>query len=422
MIEFPFVFFLILLFFLHIRNKEITIGFFLVSIYAFSALMGIFLYNVDILSYNQIEISLNSIFYYCGFLTLFFLPFLSYRHFDINLIRKPNILYFRKISWFFILTNVSGILLILKYILFVLSNNPGSFKNDAESLLLSLGYNLNFLEMIGQFLLSYFSDFYVIIIVFFFYSITFLENTKKFNILLFVSSLGTVFNGLQVGGRTQIIYWLLIFTSCFLFFKKHMNAPVLKFSKQISLGVLFALVSYFAVVTIDRFGNEAPTLSDYNEAISLLDYSGQSFINFNYFLQNFDDKNFTLSRIFPITSDFFNVLINKPKFDLWDYRDGLSLNIGIFYTFLGDLYVDIGVLGTIIYLIFYLFVFYFSQRFDNQKREKDFHQLILYFALLQLPLNGLFYYSLWNKTATFSIVGTIIIYFILKKTRINSDE
>ena len=132
----------------------------------------------------------------------------------------------------------------------------------------------------------------------------------------------------------------------------------------------------------------------------------------NDFFINFSNGQYTIARIFPIFHDLFS----SSKFDLYIYRDSLPMDIGIFYTFLGDLFVDIGVEGTIIYLLFFLALFYLTQKIYKYN-TKRFYQVFIFFILFQIPLNGLFFYSLWNKTATISILGTIILSILFKSSK-----
>ena len=84
------------------------------------------------------------------------------------------------------------------------------------------------------------------------------------------------------------------------------------------------------------------------------------------------------------------------------------MDIGVFSTFLGDWFIDIGITGIVIYTIFYSTAAFFVNR-DYVHNARKFQQILLFFLIFQLPLNGLFYYSLYNKTAMISVIGTIII-------------
>lgn len=407
MIYLPFIFFSILSVF-HIRkSKKLDIGAFLMLLYAFSSAMSILLYSSPYLYYRYTKLDLSATIYYCLMLILFFVPFLAKEHSRKLNVIKPNMAFFYLVSFSFIILNLFAIIFSLKYTIFVLSNNPGSFKVGADIMMRKLGYNLNFLESASHYILGHFSDFYVLILVIFFYSVTFLKRNNLFNILLLVSSMSTIINGLNTGGRTQMIYWVLVFIACFLYFYKYMSNKTRRYILSLFFFFILLFSVYFAAVTIYRFSHYYSTTVVHQEVMSIIDYAGQSYLNFNRIFSQFDEHHYTLARIFPITRDIF---IN-PDFDIRDYRYLLTVDIAIFYTFLGDLYVDIGILGTCIYAMLFLILYYLTQ-LGKRSDFIHFHQIVFIFLFLQIPLNGIFYYSLWNKTATISIIGTIVISFI----------
>jgi len=152
------------------------------------------------------------------------------------------------------------------------------------------------------------------------------------------------------GGRTQLIYWVLIYIACYIYFKKHIpnNRKRYLHATIIGFGIIFAL--YFISVSIFRF-EDTYNIVNAKESVlyTIAEYCGMSFLQFNDFFVNFKDDNFTIARIFPISHDLFS----SSNFDLVRYRQSLSMDIGTFYTFLGDLFVDVGIWGTVVYLIGY---------------------------------------------------------------------
>ncbi len=312
---------------------------------------------------------------------------------------------FMGISFFFIAINMLAIVLLLKMIVFILTHDPGAVRMDG----LKSMYSASTLENIGQWILGHFSDFYLLLLVFFFYSVTYLKNKAIFNALLLVSSLTTIVNGLMSGGRTQMIYWILVFISCFIYFRKDMPATQRKKVTRFSVVLFSLFVVYLAAVTIFRFQNAFSGATEYAEVFSLLDYSGQIFLNFNDFFSNLQHNDFTIARIFPFTYDW----IHDTNFDLVVYKRSIKMDIGIFSTFLGDFYIDIGIIGTVLYAMVFIPAAFFVQR-SIIPASKKFQQVLLFFLLFQVPLNGLFYYSLYNKTAMISVIGTIIISLMFK--------
>lgn len=405
MIYIPFTYFFILLIFNFYRAKGFTPGNFLLLIYAFSALLSIVLYKVEFLHYKNTAIQLSSCIFYCVVLTIFFLPFLSNNQSKPYKILLPDDKTFMYVSFFFIAINLLAILLLLKTIVFVLGYDPKSLRDAG----LNSVYATNLFETMGLWLLGHFSDFYVLLLVFFFYSVTYLKKPAAFNALLFVSSLSTIVNGLMSGGRTQIMYWLLVFISCFLYFRKDMAKQLRKRLLLFSLVLLSLITVYIVMVTASRFENAFSGETDYEAAFSLLDYSGQIFLNFNNFFANFEHKGYTIARIFPFIYDWTHAV----HFDLATYKAGISMDIGVFSTFLGDWYIDIGITGIIIYTIVYSVAGFFLRK-DYTPNSRKLQQILLYFLVFQLPLNGLFYYSLYNKTAMISVTGTIIISLLFR--------
>lgn len=405
MIYIPFIYFLALLVFNVIRTKSYNLGNFLLSLYAFSSLLSIFLYSVEFLHYKDTEILLSSCIFYCGVLTIFFLPFLSKSRSKEYRIVLPDDKAFTCISLILIIVNIAGILLLLKAIVFVLGYDPKSLRDAG----LRNVYGVSTIESIGLWLLGHFSDFYLVLLLFFFYSVTYLKKGPAFNGFLFFASLSTIVNGLMSGGRTQIIYWLLVFISCFLFFRKDMATKLRKRLVFFGLIVLSLLVLYIVAVTASRFENAFSGETDYEEAFSILDYSGQIFLNFNNFFANFEHKGYTFARIFPFIYDWTHAV----NFDLSVYKRSIAMDIGVFSTFLGDWYIDMGITGIVIYTFFYSIAGFFIRR-DYIPGTRKIQQLLLYFLVFQIPLNGLFYYSLYNKTAMISVIGTIIICCIFR--------
>jgi oligosaccharide repeat unit polymerase len=405
MIYIPFTYFFILLIFNYYRTRSFGLGNFLLLLYCLSAFLSIFLYSVEFLQYKNIEIKLTSCILYCGILTIFFLPFLSDSQSKNYRMLLPDVKTFTLVSLLLIAINTLAIMLLLKVIFFILSHDPGSLRDGGIRLI----YPVNATENIGLWLLGHFSDFYLLLLVFFFYSKTYLKNRPLFNGLLLISSMSTIVNGLMSGGRTQTIYWVLVFISCFIYFKKDMPQKVRKTMVRVSFVLLSVLSIYLISVTVFRFSNVFSGATEYDEAFSLLDYSGQIFLNFNNFIANFQHKHYTLARIFPIIYDWFN----DPNFDLVVYKRSIPMDIGVFSTFLGDFYIDMGIAGIIAYTLFFTAAAFFVRRNYIQGARK-FQQILLYFLLFQIPLNGLFYYSLYTKTATISVIGTVIIAILFK--------
>ena len=113
---------------------------------------------------------------------------------------------------------------------------------------------------------------------------------------------------------------------------------------------------------------------------------------------------YSLRRIFPFTSDLL-----LGQLDLLDYRNlilyNTGLGIGTFVTFLGDIFIDIGIIGLVIYVFLY---HYLAKRIvigDNYNISNIMCLGMVYI----IPLHGLFYYSAYQSKVTFCMVLTFIL-------------
>ena len=185
LIYLPSVFFLLLLVYSILKNRGIGIDTFLIMLYFFSALFSILIYNINFLQYKNINIRLDATLFYCFFLFLFFLPIMNIRK-EVIISPVINIRIVDKVLNFLIVVNLVGIIFSIKYVFFVLTHDPGDFKTmgGMDAVTKELNYSFNIFERIGFYILGIFSDFYIIIVVLFFYSVCFLKKKFRYNILL----------------------------------------------------------------------------------------------------------------------------------------------------------------------------------------------------------------------------------------------
>ena len=240
-----------------------------------------------------------------------------------------------------------------------------------------------------------------------FYMIAFIQGYDREKKLSFIASLAAPYYGILVGGRTQMIYWLLSLLFNYVLFYRYFPKVKRKQLFKYSSIVVAIILVYIGYATINRFSS-----SDWGTNDSLLIYMGQSYPNFCYFYENFPKiSSITLSRIFPLTDSFINGLFNINS-----YRDTLYLasgmDIGVFYTLLGDLFVDIGVKGIYIYAIFYLII----TNIILNKKQLDIGDILIVGILFLIPLQGVFYYSFWKRQVTLcALVVVIFTRFIKEK-------
>lgn len=173
-------------------------------------------------------------------------------------------------------------------------------------------------------------------------------------------------------------------------------------------SLLGVVLLFFTAVTAARYYNVA----QYAVQMLLL-YIGEPFVEFCYFWDNFHSPDISFQRIFPFTHQF----ILGDNIDLEIYRAHVAaksgLFIGVFFTFLGDLLIDIGRFGMVIYVL----VYYFVSRLLLRRKDPQvlpFHQILIWLLLILLPLEGLFYYSFHTVRMSYYVIETILLVVLFK--------
>jgi hypothetical protein len=94
-----------------------------------------------------------------------------------------------------------------------------------------------------------------------------------------------------------------------------------------------------------------------------------------------------------------------------------GVDIGIFYFFLGDLIVDLGFTGTIVFLA--LLALLMLNLIINYKRQKQPFLIIVLISFTHILTYGVFYYPFWRLDMFF---GTALSIFISKYLLLNDSR
>ncbi len=414
MIAVPFIYFTLLAIYLVRKNGGVDISAFLVMIYAFSALMSILLdaYNIYEINgvYEKISISPLATLTYCALITLAVIPFRKIRSLDLREIDIQKGWIIDLLSWVLIFTFFITIFNTFTHLDTILQSDLKDVRDEVYS-------NTEQVKLTGiQWLLALpetlFSQFSPIAILLYFANVANNRKSTLFNWLLLLSSLTPVVKAVLIAGRTQPIYWFLSFMALYIFFRPLMDRRQRR-KALIPFAAFGGVVGLFiAAVTIARF-TIVGTANDTGAFDSLLAYSGQSFVNFNYFFCEYSARGIHLDRIFPLT----NYFIWHPGWNLEDYRDLIwadsGLNIGVFFTFLGDLLIDLGHLGMIIYVVLFYLLTTLVCRSANNDGTICLSRLLIVLMLFLIPLQGIFYYSFYKINTGYFVVGTLLICWVL---------
>lgn len=223
---------------------------------------------------------------------------------------------------------------------------------------------------------------------------------------LLAVSISPVLRGMLAADRTEIIHYGLMFLFTLVFFRGLITKTMKRFLIIFSVPVLLVGATYVVAVSAARFET-----SDEGAQGSMLEYTGQSYINFCYFYDNHDRSLFYLEREFPITS---LALFKSQYVDTKDERTAREgFWVGVFASHVGSWFIDTGEFGAIIIsVLFALFCCLVIKRYN--RTEFDIADILMLFALGAVPTFGIFYYRYYSfQTAVVS--ATAVVLYLLSK-------
>lgn len=215
-------------------------------------------------------------------------------------------------------------------------------------------------------------------------------------------SISPILRGVLMADRTEIIYYGLMFFFCLVFFQRFITRRVRNFMLVASLPVLAVGLTYIVAVSVSRFENE-----DEGASGSMLEYAGQSYVNFCYFYDNHNPELYYVEREFPIISYF---VFKNQYVDTKDERTAKEgFFVGVFATHIGSWMLDTGVIGAVLISIFFaLLCCLIIKRYD--RREFDIADVLMLFVLGSVPTFGIFYYRYYSIATAFVSVAAITLY------------
>ncbi|MHA6727084.1 O-antigen polymerase [Chryseobacterium sp. A301] len=407
MIYLPFLILLILTIF-YWRKHGLNVGVYIMVIYTFSAFFSILLFNSegfrrDPLFLLKRDITIVPIFTYCFAIFFITKPILNYDvNFGIsNLLRSNRFTKIANVLKYFFIAN----LFIVCYFTFQdIQELDFSDFSDIRSQVYSDQINVGEYSGIYYYLKvvsNYISALWPIAILIFFY-LSCKKSQILMKLLLLLSSLSTVISSITIAGRTQIVYWILTMVFFYLLFNRFLSSKANRYIKALITILFVGILFYFALITISRWGHE-------DMYQSILEYIGQPFINFNYFFNNYSNVTIEFSRIFPLIDLLFSGDFSLEEYRNYVYRFS-GMDIGIFYTFLGDILVDLGHVG--LYIFIFLMIIcniVFIRRRSRYAGANIFILIVVSLILLQ----GLFYYPFWQPSGGVFILFCIITFLII---------
>lgn len=397
MIYFVFAVLALLLLYLMVK-KYWLVSTYLVAVYTFMMFFAIRLHHTDNAVFSRDSIFIGSIFLIVllvclrRFITL--KPQIEYHTTD------EFVMDFCMVGTVISLILIIGMVFLAPYVFKAIAFglvNARTAMYEGDSYITS--YNL--LGHIGHSILRWFGWLGYVNLIMCFYAIVAIPRKLFLKLILFISSFGSIWIGLLNGGRTYVTYWILFFFFCLFLFYDEFTFQKKRRVYAILIVAMLVLFRYFAFMTAERV-NASSMFSNSEEF--LVSYAGQPYSTFIYYFEECTWHPYNFRRLLPLITSFI-----FGRFNLTEYRSIIyshnNVNVNGFSTFMGDIYVDVGLIGLIIFML----VFSGIAKRIMKRDSFGLAQLIYLGIIVQIPLFGVFYYSFYKMEVSLSIIVAILI-------------
>lgn len=413
----PLVYFGCLAYFLFRRYKQMDMATIISLIFAVS---GLFSVLIDINGYRssetyKYEISIVPAVLYCILLTLCILPLSR-----CNISNRINIEPVGKVKLIKLLSVISIVWFALSVYFgwntfrFVLMSDMADIRNDLyqgiriESWMVGLPGPA---RLIFSLLNMMFGCPWILLFLGF-YSMIGNQMPLKYSYYFFIASLSGPFNGILGADRSSSAYWIMSAVTLFFLFRKQLPFKVKRQISVIGIITLAGVVVYLAAMTISRFGEQD---SSGGALGSLIEYLGQSYINFCYFFDRYELPFHHFGIVFPFTSEYIFGVPSGGTIIQEEMTFLSNKSTGVFYTFIGQMIIGVGQFWAMFFTLAYAFASYRTMGKINRRKEINIMSLYLYFAFASVVLLGIFCHYYANATKTFSLVAMYFVVRILRK-------
>lgn len=416
MTHIPLIYFGCLSLILYRRNKQFDIATIISLMFAVS---GIFTILIDINGYRSNEtigyhISAIPATLYCILVTLCILPLSRCNIFNrINLAPIGNVKLLKFISVVALIWFLLTVYFARSTFQFILASDMADIRTDLyrgiqlESWMASLPAPIRLIFALFNMIFGC----PWILIFLGFYSMIGERIPMRYSYFLLIASLSGPFNGILRVDRSASAYWIIAAITLFFLFRKQLPSKAKKHIYILGIVALTGIIAYLSAMTTARFGTRDAVG---NEMGSLIEYFGQSYINFCYFFDNYQLPFHHFGIIFPFTSEY---IFGEPSGGVVIQKEMTRLsymNTGVFYTFIGHMIIGIGQCWAVTMALVYAFFSSAVLRRINRRKNVDTLSLYLYFASASVILLGLFGHYYASAATTFSVVA---MYFLIKMLR-----
>lgn len=393
--------------FLKIYKKHgLDISAVIVAVYMVSALCSVLLLSgKGGVVYTKLIPSFIPTVIYCAMITLVVYPFYKFNSNKKREFKMMNQRLFSTMAWTYIIAFFSSIILFREDLIFrfALGSEIGELRGAA------LANAQSSLSGLSRLLFNFFGvilSLSPVAFLLFLYSLSFLHKKWWFNVLLFMSSMGCIVQGIMGIDRSMTAYWMIDLVFIYVLMSPYLKRE----SKRIVffLGIVAAslALAYIILMTFSRFGD--------NSESSVLNYLGQSYLNFCWFWDNYTPPLTNWGFFFPISNHFLGVDFGAPVAPV-EFGEFIEPKVGffvnVFYTFLGTILLYLGQWAVIPYCI----CFFFASKYLLGKRVKGFHSYIRVFVVAIVPYSGFISYVFVDYIMALAAILLLVLCYFLDR-------
>ena len=273
---------------------------------------------------------------------------------------------------------------------------------------------LSFPGIIGN---SVTSKFYFLLPFLLFYYLA----CKKINKYLMVGLLMAVANPLlfqlSMSGRGNLSYFILDAVFLFLLFRK--KIPAKRYKKILISGVVLV---FFAVIglTILSMARKEGSGAEFSDIEMAGFYLGKSHLSFNndmWHIKQLTEGDNSFS-FFKYITGFHTFTDYLERRTFWN-ESKIGIPPHIFYTYIGDWFMDLGLIGT---FILTLIVAWFVKRITCRKYNISLTSLFLFYLYYVIILHGWSYYTFKVFGLTLNSILCLLILFLISSYKNKNYE
>ncbi len=240
-----------------------------------------------------------------------------------------------------------------------------------------------------------------------FYMKTFMKCPAFLEIGILIASIAQAILAIIIAGRSAIVFWTFDFFLLFSYFYHYMSKSLKRkfFVMALVMGTLIG--SVFVSITISRFDD---VKNDRDPFVSLYGYAGQHVNNFCTMIVKGADSPFQISRVFPLIGK----MTGQP-FDLIEHYQKTTTQVdavvNVFDTFGGELYLDLGWFG---YIMFFIMLFGITHLMKMRMTEMEFHNIFILVIFVAFYTRSLFSWPFTGHYTTIAIMLVFAIRYMFK--------